>query len=89
MTDQAVQIPTRATDTDKLYEILQQHAAAGTLNGSGWLSHSAILERCRQRYGHGMTVHSRASTLRKRGYNVENRTEHKNGRVISYYRLVP
>lgn len=74
-------IPTRLTDTDKLYEILN-------MDGFGWIEHGAILELCRRRYGHGMTVHSRAASLRKKGYDVQNRVERRNGRVVSYYRLV-
>jgi hypothetical protein len=70
---------TKLSDTDKLYAVLY---SAGT-----WVSHDTILERVRSHYGHGITVHSRASELRKR-VPVECKVETVNGRKRSYYRLV-
>jgi hypothetical protein len=71
-------------DTDKLREILRSFEWIN----DGWISQAEILSQCRYRFKHGMTVHSRVSDLRKRGYDVQNRLERRNGRVISYYRLV-
>ena len=55
-----------------------------------WVSGSAILQRSFQDRGVGLTVHSRASTLRERGHTIECRVERSEEmRAISYYRLVP
>lgn len=69
------------SDTDKLLSILRDSAPH-------WLAQDVILGSCRFRYGHGMTVHSRAADLRKRGYDVQNRVDRVDGRARSYYRLV-
>ncbi len=71
----------KLTDTDKLLTVL------GAQQG-GWIAHSEIIWHINFTYGHGITIHSRAADLRKRGYDVQNRLERRNGRVISYYRLV-
>ncbi len=73
-------IPVRMTDSDCLLAILQ--SAPGW-----WMPHHSILELCQQRYGHGLTIHSRVSTLRKRGYDISCKIETVNGRKLSYYRL--
>jgi len=55
-----------------------------------WVAGSAILQRSFQDRGVGLTVHSRASTLRERGHTIECRVERSEEmRAISYYRLVP
>lgn len=79
-------IPTRMTDTDKLLEILRSPSVLKTREG--WISQREIMHRCQMRHGHSMTVHSRAASLRKKGYNVECKVERKNGRAMSFYRLV-
>lgn len=49
----------------------------------------AIMQRSFEERGHGLTVHSRASTLRRHGYLVKNRIQRiGSGRVLSYYRLL-
>lgn len=52
-----------------------------------WVAQTEILRRSEQARGCGMTVHSRAADLRARGLTVENRTERRAGRVVSFYRL--
>ena len=54
----------------------------------GWVSRDAILRESFATRGCGLTVHSRAADLRKRGHVVVQRSERAgNGRVVSYYRL--
>ena len=68
------------TDTDKLLEVLQLWP--------GWNRHTDLLDIFYTRYHHGCTIHSRVSDIRKKGYDVECKVERKNGRAISWYRLV-
>ena len=77
-------LPVRLTDTDKLYKILHEQSK---FYGE-WISHESILNISRQVYGHGMTVHSRAASLRKKGYDVQCKVETRDGRKVSFYRLV-
>lgn len=68
------------TDNDFLYSVLEDGA---------WHGHVEILAESIRQRGHGMTVHSRAADLRKRGHRVETRLERNtNGRTLSFYRLV-
>ena len=69
-----------STDTDLLLAILT--------DAGNWASHDFILSKARYLTGHGLTVHSRASDLRKQGHNVECDVRRVNGRALSYYRLV-
>lgn len=58
------------------------------LEDGKWHGQAEILQRSFNERGHGLTVHSRASDLRKRGCTVEcelRRNGH--GRALSYYRL--
>lgn len=69
----------RRTDCDYLHAIL-----------SDGREHSLdeILARSQRERGHGFTVHSRAAELRKkRGLTIVQRSEHRNGRVLSFYRM--
>ncbi len=75
-------IPIRMTDSDCLLAILQ--SAPGW-----WMPHHSILDLCQTRYGHGLTIHSRAASLRKKGYDIQCRVDRKNGRAVSYYRIMP
>lgn len=72
---------TRVPDTAFLLSVL---------NDGDWHELSEIIERSQAQRGHGLTVHSRASDLRKRGFLIEQRGEHDDatGRARSYYRLV-
>lgn len=68
------------TDTDFL---------ASVLSDGDWHSHPEILNRSITERGCGLTVHSRASDLRKRGHTVEVQLRsNANGRTISFYRCV-
>jgi hypothetical protein len=68
------------TDTDFLLS---------TLEDGQWHSHSEILSWSFADRGHGLTIHSRAADLRKRGYVVEvDLRRNESGRVVSFYRLV-
>ena len=70
----------RATDTDFL---------AAALADGEWHAHQDILERSFRERGCGLTIHSRAATLRQRGYAVQQRSERADGgRVRSFYRIV-
>jgi hypothetical protein len=51
-------------------------------------SQAEILRRSAEERGCGLTVHSRASDLRKRGYPVVCTIERRNGRAFSYYQLL-
>ena len=53
----------------------------------GWVSHGVILGRAQYQLGHGLTIHSRAPDLRKRGLRGESRVESVGGRKQSSYRL--
>jgi hypothetical protein len=53
-----------------------------------YVAQAEILKRSYIARGCGMTPHSRASDLRRRGHVIEWHGERVNGRVISYYRLV-
>lgn len=47
-----------------------------------------ILARSQRERGHGFTVHSRAAELRKkRGLTIVQRSERRDGRVLSFYRM--
>jgi hypothetical protein len=74
-------IPVKLTDTDKLRIILMEFPNV-------WLSHNGILGRFQNKYGHGATIHSRAATLRKQGYQVDCRITTVKGRKFSWYRIV-
>ena len=71
------------TDNDFLYSML----ATG-----GWISRDTIVEWSQAIRGYGLTVHSRAADLRKRGHIIETRTQrNENGRVdfvLQTHRLV-
>lgn len=68
------------TDNDFLYTVLED---------GGWHGQAEILARSMTDRGHGLTVHSRAADLRKRGHIVECELRHNgNGRALSFYRLV-
>jgi len=69
------------TDADFLLEVLSLVAPGS------WVSHETILMRSQRELGHGMTVHSRAADLRKRGHIIECKVEKRNGRAVSFYRL--
>ena len=67
------------TDTDFL---------AAALEDGLWHSHTEILDRSLTLRGCGLTIHSRAADLRKRGHVVETRLERdQRGRTVSYYKL--
>ena len=67
------------TDTDFL---------AAALEDGLWHSHSEILNRSLSLRGCGLTVHSRAADLRKRGHVVEvDLRRDDRGRTLSFYRL--
>jgi hypothetical protein len=69
---------TRATDADFLARVLADGA---------WHTLDEILAESFRERGCGMTVHSRAATLRKRGWTVEQRSRRTDaGRVVSSYR---
>lgn len=61
-----------------------------TMLGDGrWHGHIEIIAESIRQRGHGLTVHSRAADLRKRGHTVETRLERNDhGRTLSFYRLV-
>ena len=62
---------------------------AAVLSDGCWHSHTEIVERSFANRGCGLTVHSRAADLRKRGHVVETRLERdRRGRTLSFYRLV-
>ena len=65
-------------DTDYLYSILRDGKEHEL---------SEIIAQSQRERGFGMTVHSRAADLRKRGYWVAQRSERRHGRVRSYYHL--
>ena len=68
------------TDADFLHAVLKD---------GGWHSQDEILARSQLERGHGLTVHSRAATLRDRGHIVEcELRRNRNGRTRSFYRLV-
>lgn len=68
------------TDADFLFSVLAD---------GEWHSHAEILAESIRHRGYGLTVHSRAADLRKRGHTVETHLERNgNGRAISFYRLV-
>lgn len=66
------------TDADFLLHVLED---------GHWHSLDEILARSTDERGHGFTVHSRASTLRGRGYVVENEVRRNSRRAQSFYRL--
>lgn len=69
---------TFTSDTDWLAEVLsdgREHELA------------SILRRSFDERGYGLTVHSRAADLRKRGFTVSQRSERDGRRVRSFYRL--
>jgi len=53
-----------------------------------WVAQTEILQRSMAERGCGLTVHSRAATLRGGGHTVENKIEKRAGRAVSFYRLV-
>lgn len=77
------------TDSEFLLAVLRERP-------DQWVAQADIIERSQQERGYGITVHSRASDLRKLGYDVENQVVrgwdgyHRKpvGRAVSYYRLV-
>lgn len=60
---------------------------AQVLSDGGWHSQAEILWRSQLERGHGLTVHSRAATLRERGHRVECELRRENGRAVSFYRM--
>ena len=60
----------------------------GVLEDGSWHTLSEILRRSDAERGHGLTVHSRVSDLRKQGHQIEQKSWRANGRVQSTYRLV-
>src|SRR5437016_4928916 len=69
------------TDASFLLALLQDRPGE-------WIAQTFILERSQLERGCGMTVHSRAPELRRDGHIIENRVEVRNGRRVSFYRLV-
>ena len=68
------------TDAGFLYHVLED---------GKWHGQAEILAKSMAERGHGMTVHSRAADLRKKGCVVECELRHNgHGRALSYYRLV-
>ena len=68
------------TDADFLRSILDD---------GDWHSQAEIIARSITERGHGLTVHSRAATLREHGYTVECEVRRNgNGRPLSFYRIV-
>lgn len=68
------------TDTDFLFDVLKD---------GDWHAQAEILARSMVERGCGLTVHSRAADLRKRGHKVETHLERNgNGRTLSFYRLI-
>jgi hypothetical protein len=50
---------------------------------------SDIIACSQNERGHGLTVHSRISDLRiKHGYDIVQRSARRNGRAVSFYRMV-
>jgi hypothetical protein len=74
----------RQTDADFLLDMLRE-------TPNEFVSQAEILRRSQADRGCGLTVHSRIAELRSRGYNIPPalRVRNDNGRVISYYRIVP
>jgi hypothetical protein len=71
------------TDSDFLLAVLQS-------DPDEWVAQHTILERSFAERGCGLTVHSRAATLRERGHIIECDVRLvKGGRRASYYRLRP
>lgn len=73
------------TDAEFMLAMLQQRPGE-------WVAQADILERSRLERGCGLTVHSRAATLRKQGYDVECKVEAADWaglgrRRVSFYRL--
>jgi len=59
------------------------------LEDGRWHGQAEILAKSMAERGHGMTVHSRAADLRKKGCVVECELRHNgHGRALSYYRMV-
>lgn len=73
--------PPRASMTDTDYLLLM-------LSDGRWHSQADILFGSQQERGYGMTVHSRASDLRKRGHVIECEVRSDTPRRQSFYRLV-
>ena len=70
------------TDAQFMLAVLQERPGE-------WVTQNEILQRSISERGHGLTVHSRAATLREHGHLIENRVERRNGsRATSSYRLV-
>ena len=68
------------TDNDFLLKVLR---------GGDWISQDEILRRSQSERGYGMTVHSRAADLRKKGHMIVNVVRRgPSGRAQSFYRLV-
>ena len=68
------------TDREYLLNLLASDGA--------WHSLTDIIRRSQEDRGHGLTVHSRVSDLRKQGYRIDQRDETLNGRRHSSYRIV-
>lgn len=69
----------RMDDTDFLHHVLSD---------GQWHRQMDVLAESGRVRGCGMTVHSRAATLRERGFVVVNRQHVENGRRVSEYRLL-
>jgi hypothetical protein len=68
--------PRRASQCDKVLARLEDSAGA-------WVSLPELV-----RVSGAYAVHSRVSDLRRRGYSIEQASEHRDGLVHSSYRLV-
>lgn len=59
-----------------------------TLEDGYWHSHSEILAWSFAERGCGLTIHSRAADLRKKGHVLQVELRRESGRALSFYRLV-
>ena len=64
----------RVTQRDRLLDLLRENAGQ-------WVGLPRILDLRISQYG------ARVHELRKMGHNIENRTEHRDGQVHSWFRL--
>ena len=61
---------------------VQQSCCGGMIEDTGWLSLPYLVE-----FSGGYAVHSRVADLRKRGYDIEQTSVRRAGKVHSFYRL--
>jgi hypothetical protein len=72
----------RQTDADFMLSVLSE-------TPEEWVPAMVILRRSFEDRGVGLTIHSRAATLRERGHIIECRVDRaEEMRAISYYRIV-